>query len=77
MFPPRTNSIAKKNTPNTRISGGRVGIPKCGLASRTRGLTMNRGHHGFICSTSKGAVWRSAFKTIVKCTFVLAQASLD
>ncbi len=38
---------------------------------------MNRGHHGFICSTSNGAVWRSAFKTIVKCTFVLVQVSLD
>ncbi len=38
------------------MSGGRVGIPKLGLLSRTLGLTMILGHQGFKCLTSTGPI---------------------
>ena len=61
-------------TPNTIMSGGRVGIPNRGRVKRTRGLTMNRGHHTLlnVFVPRIGHVWRFAFKTIARCNYVLA-----
>ena len=40
------------------VSGGRVGIPKLGLVSRTLGFTMILGHQGFTYLTSSGPILR-------------------
>ena len=71
MLPPRTKSTAMNIIPKMTVSGGRVGIPKLGLLSRTLGFNMNLGHHGFNYLTSSGPHFVSAFKTYAICNVVL------